>query len=156
MKLIIRAAGLIKSGPERDMLDDYLRRARGLSRNFGITTIDESAIDLRGAKSRSDETQSILSIAGPNSVVVIMDERGKSLTSRQIAAQIMRWREAGHSEVIFAIGGADGFEPSALPAAHVNWRFGQQVWPHKLLRVMLAEQIYRALSILAKTPYHRD
>jgi 23S rRNA (pseudouridine1915-N3)-methyltransferase len=68
----------------------------------------------------------------------------------------MTWREAGHNEIIFAIGGADGFEPSALPAQHVKWRFGQQVWPHKLLRVMLAEQIYRALSILAKTPYHRD
>lgn len=156
MKVIIRAAGLIKSGPERELLDDYMKRARGLSRNFGITAIEESAIDLRGAKSRADETQSLLSITAPNSIIVIMDERGKSLTSRQIAGQMMKWREAGHSEVIFAIGGADGFEPDALPAGHIKWRFGQQVWPHKLLRVMLAEQIYRALSILAKTPYHRD
>lgn len=85
-----------------------------------------------------------------------MDERGKALTSRQIAQQLAHWRDNGISEAHFVIGGADGFEPANIPARAVRWSFGTQVWPHKLVRVMLCEQLYRALSILAGTPYHRD
>lgn len=156
MKITIRASGLIKSGPERDLIDDYLKRANGLARNLGVSSVEESAVDTRSAKSRASETDAILGPYDKGARVVILDERGKALTSRKMAAQIALWRDEGDKHLIFAIGGADGFEPSALPSGTVKWSFGTQVWPHKLVRVMIAEQIYRALSILAGTPYHRD
>lgn len=156
MNITIRAAGLIKSGPERTLIDDYLGRAKIVGRNIGIPNISESAVDIRSAKTRTLETDTILSVAKPGDVLVVLDERGKALTSRQMATQIANWRDDGISNLVFAIGGADGFEPSALPANAVKWQLGKTVWPHKLVRVMIAEQIYRALSILAGTPYHRD
>ncbi len=156
MNIIIRAAGLIKSGPERTLIDDYIGRASVVGRNIGIPNISESAVDIRSAKSRSAETQTILSAAKPGDILVVLDERGKALTSRQMAQQIANWRDDGIGTLVFAIGGADGFEPGALPAGVVKWQLGKPVWPHKLVRVMIAEQVYRALSILASTPYHRD
>ncbi|PHR57412.1 MAG: 23S rRNA (pseudouridine(1915)-N(3))-methyltransferase RlmH [Robiginitomaculum sp.] len=156
MKITVRAANFIKSGPERDLIDDYLKRANGISRNLGIPEIKESAVDIRSAKSRADETKSILSTVLPSDILVILDERGKALSSRQMAKQIAAWRDDGHRHLTIAIGGADGFEPSALPQNTVKWSFGIQTWPHKLVRVMICEQIYRALSILSGSPYHRD
>jgi len=156
MNIIIRAAGMIKSGPERTLINDYLDRAGFVGRNIGIPNISESAVDIRSAKSRSAETDTILSVTKPGDVLVVLDERGKALTSRQMATQIAHWRDDGIGTLVFAIGGADGFEPSTLPTNVVKWQLGKPVWPHKLVRVMIAEQIYRALSILAGTPYHRD
>lgn len=156
MKITIRAASLIKSGSERELIDEYVKRASGIARNLGFSHISESAIDTRKAKSRADETHIILACAQPSDVLVVLDERGKALTSRQMAKQIARWRDDGHGQLIIAIGGADGFEPAALPPNTVKWSFGTQTWPHKLVRVMIAEQVYRALSILSGSPYHRD
>lgn len=156
MKITIRASGLIKNGPEREMIDDYLRRANGLGRAQGVSAIVESAIDTRKAKSRSTETDMILAPVKHDAKLVILDERGKALSSRQMAKQISDWRDEGIHHLVFAIGGADGFDPAALPASTVKWSFGTQVWPHKLVRIMIAEQVYRALSIIAATPYHRD
>lgn len=156
MRLTLRAGGSIKSGPERDLIDDYLNRARHMSRNLGILDIDEQQVDLRSAKTRTDETKTLLPEAGAETRYVILDERGKSLTSRQIAKQIAKWRDEGERNITFVIGGADGFDPATLPQNISRWSFGHQTWPHKMVRVMLAEQIYRALSILAGTPYHRD
>lgn len=156
MKISVRAGGHIKSGPERDLIDDYLKRSKALARPLGFTDISEHAIDLRKAKSRSEETDILLANIAPTDVVIILDERGKEFTSRQMAKKIANWRDDGQKQVFFIIGGADGFEPAALPPGTVKWRLGAQTWPHKLVRVMITEQIYRALSILAKTPYHRD
>ncbi len=156
MKVCIRAAGLIKSGPERTLVDAYLGRAQNLGRGLGIPELTESAVDVRSCKSRADETRVILSSVKPTDKLIILDERGKSLTSREMARQLANWRDEGVSQLILAIGGADGFEPSALPSHVTRWQLGKLTWPHKLVRVMLAEQIYRSLSILAKTPYHRD
>ena len=156
MKITLRAAGLIKSGPEREMIDDYLRRANGLGRGLGIPSVTESAIDLRGAKTRKDETEALCGGYPATDIFIALDERGKSMTSRKIAQQFAAWRDDGRKSVVITIGGADGFEQSALPAGTVKWSFGTQTWPHKLVRVMLAEQIYRALTIMAGTPYHRD
>ena len=156
MKITVRAAGLIKSGPERELLDDYLNRANGLGRALGISKIDEQAVDTRKAKSRAEETALVLSGLDPAEILIVLDERGQDLTSRDMAINIAKWRDNGHRSITFAIGDADGFEPSALPANAIKWRLGKQTWPHKMVRVMICEQIYRALSILAGTPYHRD
>ena len=156
MKITVRAAGLIRSGPERAMIDSYLKRAKALCRPLGITEVVENAVDMRRAKNRTDETDFIFSPLDPADVVVVLDERGKELTSRQMADKLAYWRDDGRKNVVFAIGYADGFDRAAVPSHAFHWRLGSQTWPHKLVRVMISEQIYRALSILAGTPYHRD
>ncbi len=156
MRLTVRAGGVIRKGPERVLVDDYLRRSEGLAKACGFLSITETQIDLRSHKTRADETVQLLGGMDPSHKLIIMDERGKSLTSRKIAQQLAAWRDDGIAEAHFVIGGADGFEPANIPAHAVRWSFGTQVWPHKLVRVMLCEQLYRALSILAGTPYHRD
>lgn len=156
MRLTVRAGGIIRKGPERALIDDYLTRARGLAKACGFLSVSEQQVDLRSAKTRASETQILLGDIPASQKLIILDERGKALTSRAMAKTISGWRDDGISEATFVIGGADGFEPSAIPAHAVRWAFGPQVWPHKLVRVMICEQIYRALSILAGTPYHRD
>ncbi len=154
----MRTGGIIRKGPERELVDDYMARARHLSRNFGISQIQEQQIDLRQAKTRRAETELLLPPLDDKTTnhYIILDERGKALKSREIARRIAGFRDEGYRQVSFVIGGADGFEPDALPTSVTRWSFGPQTWPHKMVRVMLAEQIYRALSILASTPYHRD
>ena len=156
MRLNVRAGGVIRKGPERVLVDDYIRRSEGLAKACGFLSVTETQIDLRSCKTRAEETQQLLGGMDPTHKLVVMDERGKSLTSRKIAQQLAAWRDDGISETHFVIGGADGFEPTDIPANAIRWSFGTQVWPHKLVRVMLSEQIYRALSILAGAPYHRD
>jgi 23S rRNA (pseudouridine1915-N3)-methyltransferase len=88
-------------------------------------------------------------------VLCILDERGRSLSSPDFAAQLARWRDAGRQDAAFVIGGADGIDPSLRARADLAISFGAMVWPHMLVRVMLAEQLYRAATILAGSPYHR-
>lgn len=156
MKIILRAGGVIRSGPEREMIDDYLQRAQGLARSTGFLSVEEQQVDLRSAKSRATETQMLLGDMPAGAKLVIFDERGKTPTSRQISTQFANWRDDSIGQLVLVIGGADGFEPSSIPAGTTRWAFGPQTWPHKMARIMAAEQIYRALSILARTPYHRD
>lgn len=156
MKIIIRAGSIMRSGPERDLVDEYLKRGSGLTGRTGIHSISEQEVDLKKCKSRAEETDKILSIKAASAKIILLDERGKNITSRDIAKTLRTAQSDGHDQLILAIGGADGFEPSALPSGLQKWSFGQQTWPHKLVRVMAAEQMYRALSILAGSPYHRD
>jgi len=156
VKISLRGGGVIRSGPEREMISDYIKRAAGLARANGFLQIDEQEVDLRSAKTRAEETALLLGNVPASAKLVILDERGKSLTSRQIACAFSDWRDEGVSQAVLAIGGADGFEPGAVPAGAVKWSFGHQTWPHKMVRVMAAEQIYRAMSIIAGSPYHRD
>ena len=156
MKIILRAGGVIRSGPEREMIDDYLQRAQGLARGTGFLSVEEQQVDLRSAKSRATETQMLLGDMPAGAKLVIFDERGKTPTSRQISTQFANWRDDSIGQLVLVIGGADGFEPSSIPTGTTRWAFGPQTWPHKMARIMAAEQIYRALSILARTPYHRD
>jgi 23S rRNA (pseudouridine1915-N3)-methyltransferase len=88
--------------------------------------------------------------------LIACDEHGVARTSRDLAARLAQLRDSGVRRLSFVIGGADGLDPEILDAASERLAFGPQTWPHALARVMLAEQIYRALTILAGTPYHRD
>lgn len=155
MKLILRAGGVLRNSPERSQIDDYIKRGNGLSGRCGFHSFSEQEIDLKKCKTRADETRRLFDDKTANIEFIALDERGKNLTSRQIANVFQRSQPEGR-DICFVIGGADGFEPSELPANITKWSFGAQTWPHKLVRVMAAEQIYRALSILANTPYHRD
>ncbi len=156
MKLTLRAGGIIRKGPERELVDDYMKRANGLTSACGFHSVTEQQVDLRREKTRSGETAALLGNIPDAAVLIVLDETGKALTSRKIAKFFNDHRQQGTPEVIIAIGGADGFEPADIPPGTQKWSFGTQTWPHKLVRVMIAEQIYRALSILARTPYHRD
>lgn len=156
MKLILRAGGAMRSGPEREMVDDYLRRAQSMARGLGFQGVEEQSVELGKCRSRTEETEKLTGSVPDGAVFFVLDERGKAITSRQLSKTLAGLRDDGHMAAVFLIGGADGFEPSALPTSVRKISFGTQTWPHKLVRVMLAEQIYRALSILAGTPYHRD
>jgi len=156
MKLVLRAGGSMRSGPERDLVDDYLKRAHGLARGLGFLDVEEQPVELGKCKNRTEETEKLTGGLADGAAVFVLDERGKSLSSRQLSQTLARLRDDGLSSAVFLIGGADGFEPSALPPGVRKISFGTQTWPHKLVRVMLAEQIYRALTILAGSPYHRD
>ena len=160
MKLILRAGGVLRSGPEKTLVDDYLTRAQGLARGTGFISVEEQGVELKGQFDRAAETTKLLSAVNPSDELILLDERGKSPTSRDIAKHFAKLRDDGIGASYLIIGGADGFDPAVVknmrPGRITKWSFGSQTWPHKMVRVMAAEQIYRALSILAKTPYHRD
>ena len=160
MKLILRAGGVLRSGPEKTLVDDYLTRAQGLGRGTGFRSVEEQGVELKGQFDRAAETTKLLSAVYPSDELILLDERGKSPTSRDIAKHFAKLRDDGIGASYLIIGGADGFDPAVVknmrPGRITKWSFGSQTWPHKMVRVMAAEQIYRALSILAKTPYHRD
>ncbi len=156
MNIILRAGGIIRSGPERDLINEYLKRANGLARGTGFLSVEEQQVDLRGAKTRAHETRLLTCNLQTSSKIIIFDERGKTPTSREISKNFTRWKGDGIAQLFLIIGGADGFEAAELPKGLTRWAFGPQTWPHKMVRVMACEQIYRALSIIAGTPYHRD
>ena len=155
-KIILRAGGTLRSGPEREMVDDYINRAALLARQTGFISVEEQAVDVRSCKSRAEETRKLFDSIPNTALCIALDERGKALTSRRIAGTFAQARDDGQSEIYLVIGAADGFAPDEIPQTVRKWSFGAQTWPHKMVRVMMAEQIYRALSILGGTPYHRD
>ena len=155
MRITLRAHGRLGRGPEREMVDDYLRRAALLARGTGFRDVVEDEVETKGKVDRTVQTRALLDGVPDGATVVLMDERGKSLTSTAIARQLSTWRDDGVGELYILIGPADGYDPAILPTTATRWAFGTQTWPHKLLRVMLAEQLFRSLSILAGTPYHR-
>lgn len=107
-------------------------------------------------KKPGDEEQKILEKLDARARVFVLDERGKSLPSREFAGKIESASAEGISKIQFVIGGADGLSENVRKKAHFLLSFGAQTWPHMLARIMLAEQIYRAQQILAGHPYHRD
>jgi 23S rRNA (pseudouridine1915-N3)-methyltransferase len=102
------------------------------------------------------EAAALLAAVPDKSKIVLCDERGENWTSRQLAETLAKWRDDGVNCVAFWIGGADGSAQGLKDQADVKIAFGRATWPHKLVRAMLAEQVYRALMILGSTPYHRD
>lgn len=158
MRITIAAIGRMKSGPERELVSRYLDRAIGGGKPMALTGFD--VIELpesraSSAASRKADEAKALHAALPEGVLVMMDERGKSLTSESFARQIERWRDDGRPAVSFVIGGADGIDPDFVRSADLAISFSPMVWPHQLVRIMLAEQLYRTTTILSGHPYHR-
>ena len=139
MLLHIVARGKIGRGAEADMVERYLRR---ISWPVRLTELPE-----RGGKSPP---------APDNSVTVMLDEKGELLSSLELARRLERWRDEGKREARFLIGAADGFGEAERAGADLMLAFGRATWPHLLARAMLAEQLWRATSILANHPYHRE
>ena len=139
MLLHIVARGKIGRSPEADLVERYLKR---ISWPTKLTELPD-----RGGR---------LPQAATGTVTVVLDERGKALSSAELAKALERWRDGGKREARFLIGAADGHEEAERMNADLLLSFGAATWPHLLARAMLAEQLFRATSILANHPYHRE
>lgn len=139
MLLHIVARGKIGRSPESKLVDRYMKRIAWPTR---VTELPD-----RGGT---------VPALPANSATVFLDERGEALSSTELAQVLERWRDGGKREARFVIGAADGHAPSERDQADLLLSFGPATWPHLLVRAMLAEQLFRATSILANHPYHRD
>lgn len=151
MRIRILCVGRLKDGPERELVDDYLARAQKTGKSLGYRAVEEIEIP---SSSKEDEGKRLL--AKHTGILIRLDERGEAWTSTDLSKRLARWRDAGEDAASFVIGGADGTSPAVASAARHTISFGPQTWPHRLVRVMIAEQVYRALSIEAGSPYHRE
>lgn len=155
MRLHICAIGRIRTGPERALISDYLTRFDRTGRNLSLGPCSEHEIDDRKAGDAAAQAMLLQRALPGGAHVVCLDERGEMRDSPGLARMIAALRDGGCQDVAFVIGGADGLDPAFRAQAQGLLSFGPMVWPHALARVMLSEQIYRAATILAGSPYHR-
>lgn len=155
MRLHLCAVGRLRAGPERSLIDDYLQRCDRTGRPLGLGPVSEHEVEDRRGGGMAAEAELLARAVPSGSVLVVLDERGKDLSSPELAARLAGWRDGGRQDAAFLIGGADGIDPALREKADLALGFGRMVWPHMLVRVMLAEQLYRAATILAGSPYHR-
>ena len=155
MRLHVCAVGRLRTGPERMLTDDYMQRFNRSARPLGLGPLTEYEVEDRKGGGMSAEAELLARVLPAGAVIVALDERGQTLSSPVLAQRIADWRDAGRQDLAFVIGGADGLAPALRDRADLALSFGRLVWPHMLVRVMLAEQIYRAATILSGSPYHR-
>ena len=155
MKLQIVAVGRLRSGPEADLVHDYLVRAGKAGTRVGIGPVNVREVEARKGGT-AEEAGLIEKATAGNRPLVVLDERGDPLNSTGLAARLEAWRDQGCRQATFVIGGADGVASTLRNQADLVLSLGPMVWPHMLVRVMLAEQLYRAASILSGSPYHRQ
>ncbi len=156
MRLLIVAVGRLKAGPEADLTADYVARAQAIARGIGLKGVELVEVEGRPAGDARREAAALLKATPDDAVKILLDERGEAIASRQIAEKIAAWRDQGRGTAVFWIGGADGAAQGLKDQADEKWAFGRQTWPHRLVRAMLAEQLYRASTLLSHSPYHRD
>lgn len=158
MRLTIAAVGRMKSGPERDLLDRYVDRTVKQGRPLGITRLDlRETTESRSPRAddrRAEEAAALLDGLGERTCVVALDERGRTLDSAAFAT-FLGDRIAEGRDVAVLIGGADGHGEAVRSRADLTLAFGAMTWPHQIVRILAAEQLYRATTILAGHPYHR-
>ena len=156
MRILIAAVGRLRGGPEAALTKDYLARAAAAGRALGFKGVDLVEVEAKPPGDPRDEAGALFRATPDDSRKILLDERGAEWTSRQLAEKLARWRDDGQANACFWIGGADGVAQSVKDQADEKLALGRQTWPHRLVRVMIAEQIYRAVTILGHTPYHRD
>ena len=158
MRIVIAAVGRARNAPEEAIASDYLGRARALGKQLGFPKIELTVVETSRAANaglRMAEEEKRLAAKIPKGAhTIALDERGRTMTSEAFARHLAKLRDEGR-DAVFLVGGPDGLSPSCRDAANERIAFGAQTWPHGLARAMLAEQIYRALAILAGHPYHR-
>ncbi|MEL6873187.1 MAG: 23S rRNA (pseudouridine(1915)-N(3))-methyltransferase RlmH [Pseudomonadota bacterium] len=160
MQIRIIAIGRMKRGPETDLLDRYVTRARQQGRAVGFTQVDvddlvEGRADATSTR-KDDEAQRLLNAVPDDALLIALDERGTTISSKAFADMLSEARDDGVRSVAFIIGGPDGLADAIRHRAQRTISFGKMTLPHGLVRVVLAEQIYRAITILAGHPYHRE
>ena len=155
MRLHLCAVGRLRAGPERALVDDYLQRFDRTGRALGLGPAAEHEVEDRKGGGMAAEGALLARVVPAGAALAVLDERGRMLSSPDLADTLARWRDGGRQDAAFVIGGADGVDPALRDRADLVLSFGAMVWPHLLVRVMLAEQLYRAATILAGSPYHR-
>ena len=155
MKLHLCAVGRLRAGPERALVDDYLQRLERSGRPLGLGPVTEHEVEDKRGGGMAAEGLLLAKVVPDGAALCVLDERGKTLSSPEFAQVLAGWRDGGRQDAAFVIGGADGVDPDLRNRADLLVSFGRMVWPHMLVRVMLAEQLYRAATILAGSPYHR-
>lgn len=152
MRITLAAIGKMKAdSPEVALMREYEKR---LPWKFSLKEFDIKHNDT--VTRQTKEAEALLSACDNCEKIIALDERGKDLSSRELAKQIASWQQQGASSLGLIIGGADGLHESVRKKAHLTLAFGRATWPHMLVRAMLAEQLYRAAMILENHPYHRD
>lgn len=152
MNILIIAVGRMKKSPESEILETYLKRCPW---NVKIIEVEERR-PIKGAERMAREGDLLLAAIPEGATVVALDERGKEIRSTVFAEKIRNFQDHGVSNLVFLIGGADGYDPSVKERANLKISFGQMTWPHMMVRAMLSEQLYRASTILQGHPYHKD
>jgi 23S rRNA (pseudouridine1915-N3)-methyltransferase len=159
MRIVIAAVGRLKQGPERELAERYRKRAADAGRSVGLAAFD--VIEIRESRADNvarrmlEESIAIANVIPDRAVIVILDERGESVSSASFAGHLQAWRTQDRPAAVFMIGGADGLAPSLRERASLAIAFGTATWPHQLVRIMLLEQLYRAVTMLSGHPYHR-
>ena len=159
MRIAVHAVGRMKAGPEKELAGRYMARlARSRpprGREFGgvAETTESRARDAEARK--REEGQRLRALAAEGAEIILLDERGRNLSSQAFADRIAALRDSGKRSLVIAIGGADGHDAALHEIAGLAISFGAATWPHQMVRIMLAEQLYRAATILGGHPYHR-
>lgn len=151
--------GRLKPGPEKFMSGDYQMRAEGLGKKTGISRITVTEFAESQSPSLAarigEEARWLSAALPPKAFSIVLDERGKAMASETFAAVVQRHLDGGTQDLSFVIGGPDGHAASTRNQAGLLLSFGPMTWPHRLVRIMLFEQIYRAVTIMVNHPYHR-
>ena len=159
MKITIAAIGRLKAGPEREIAERLLSRAEAAGRKIGVSFTTREFPESRAGSDKArkgQEAAALIAAVPERAVLVALDEHGQTIDSRAFADRLRKWRDGGIQEVVFAIGGAEGHGPAILGRSDLKLALGAMTWPHQFVRLMLAEQLYRAVTILSGHPYHRD
>ncbi len=155
MRISIVAVGRLRAGPEKTLLDDYLTRFDRTGRGLGLGPARVIEVEDKKNAGMAAEGALLRKALPKGAVICTLDERGRVMSSPDFAQKLGNWRDAGRQDLALIIGGADGIDPDLRAQADFSISFGAMVWPHMLVRVMLAEQLYRAATILSGGPYHR-
>jgi 23S rRNA (pseudouridine1915-N3)-methyltransferase len=152
MRLSLLAVGQMRGSAEAPLYEDYATRIKNTGRAIGL-----DGLHAREIKDHGDANAKLdAALDAHKGFCILLDEGGAHWTSRQLAEKISHWRDINHGDALFVIGPADGFSPAIKARADMTLSLGAMTWPHMLARVMLAEQIWRAISILTAHPYHRE
>ena len=160
MRVVLLAIGRMKKGPETELVERYLKRAEQAGRQIGLRGVE--IIEIRESRAADagkrmvEESIALANVIPEGAVTVMLDERGDSLGSADFADHMRKWRDAGVPAAVFIIGGPDGLAQSLRDKAKLKLAFGAATWPHQMVRIMLLEQVYRAITILSGHPYHRE
>lgn len=146
----------MRDRPEAALAGDYVQRAAAAGRQLGFKAVEIAEVEGKPSGDARAEASALFRATPDGARKILLDERGAEWSSRQLAEKLARWRDDGVPCATFWIGGADGASQSVKDNADDKLAFGRQTWPHRLVRVMIAEQLYRALTILSGNPYHRD
>ncbi|MCP4393251.1 MAG: 23S rRNA (pseudouridine(1915)-N(3))-methyltransferase RlmH [Alphaproteobacteria bacterium] len=153
MRITLAAVGKAKAGAERDLFRTYVDRINKWK--FDLKEVEEKR-PLPSNQKKDKEAELLLGTVPDGAFVIVLDERGKELTSIQFSKTMERLQDDGYKDLVIMIGGADGHGNDVLQRANLKLCFGRMTWPHMMVRAMIAEQVFRAQSILNNHPYHRE